>query len=139
MAHSKKILGHTADLRMKLRAETLPGLFEMALEGLNQLLTGGPVKKSAVQELTDRIELESPDTTALLIDFLSEVLTLSQVNKAVYFELEIEKMTDCRLSGMIHGYPVDGFEEDVKAVTYHEAEVRVNEEGDWETVIIFDI
>ena len=139
MAYSKKILGHTADLRMKLKAETLPGLFEMALEGLNQLLTGSPIEQNTKRELTEGIDLKAPDTTVLLIDFLSEVLTLSQVNKAIYFDLETEKMTDCSLIGNLYGYRIDGFEEDVKAVTYHEADVKVNEEGDWETVIIFDI
>jgi len=35
--------------------------------------------------------------------------------------------------------PVDGFGEDVKAVTYHEAEIRRNAAGGFETRLVFDI
>ena len=34
---------------------------------------------------------------------------------------------------------VDAFDEDIKAVTYHEANIEENEEGVLQTTIIFDI
>jgi SHS2 domain-containing protein len=39
----------------------------------------------------------------------------------------------------IKGNRVSYFDEDIKAVTYHEAAVKQNNEGQLETVIIFDI
>jgi SHS2 domain-containing protein len=39
---------------------------------------------------------------------------------------------------VIRGCPVDHFNDDIKAVTYHGAEV-VNDAGKWRTPVIFDI
>ena len=35
--------------------------------------------------------------------------------------------------------PIETFDEDVKAVTYHEAQVKKNEKNNYEVTIIFDI
>lgn len=139
MANSREIIAHTADVRIRITAESLPQLFEMGLKSLNQMLLKNFNNLTHGKNFIEKINLHAPDTTSLLIDFLSEVLTLSQVHKAIFFDFKIDQMTDCRLSGRLIGSKIDAFDEDVKAVTYHEAEVKVNENGDWETVIIFDI
>lgn len=137
--NSREFLAHTADVKVRLTSETLPGLFRLSLQSLNQLLQSDFDDRKYKSTITENLELESPDTTSLLIDFLSEVLTLSQIHKAIFYDFNIEKMTDYKLSGKLSGTPVASFNEDVKAVTYHEAEVKVNDHGDWETIIIFDI
>ena len=38
-----------------------------------------------------------------------------------------------------HGFDIEEFDDDIKAVTYHEAEVRKNGKGNLETYMIFDI
>jgi SHS2 domain-containing protein len=43
------------------------------------------------------------------------------------------------LEATVYGRKVSGFKEDVKAVTYHEADITENEEGCLETVVVFDI
>lgn len=139
MANSKEIIGHTADIRIRITAESLPRLFELGLNSLNQMLFKNFNNSTHRKNFIEKINLQAPDTTSLLIDFLSEVLTLSQVHKAIFFDFTIDKMTDCKLSGHLIGSKVNAFDDDVKAVTYHEAEVKVNENGDWETDIIFDI
>lgn len=139
LAESKEILTHTADAKVRITSETLPSLFRLSLESLNQLLCPNFDHSSYQPTIKEIIELEAADTTTLLIDFLSELLTLSQIHKAIFYEFTIDRMTDYTLSGTLSGSAVDAFQEDVKAVTYHEADVKVNEQGDWETVIIFDI
>lgn len=139
LAGSSEILTHTADVRVRVTSETLPGLFQLGMQSLNQLLKPDFDSKKHKATIAESVQLESMDTTTLLIDFLSEVLTLSQVQKAIFFDFTINKMTDFKLTGILKGTAVDDFSEDVKAVTYHEAEVKVNDNGDWETVIIFDI
>lgn len=139
MVPSKEILSHTADLKIRLAAETLPELFLLALQSLNQLLEQNFENYKHTASMMKRIELQSPDTTSLLIDFLSEVLTLSQIHKVIFFDFHVDEMTDCKISGRLSGSYVETFDEDVKAVTYHEAEVKMNTRGEWETVIIFDI
>jgi SHS2 domain-containing protein len=81
----------------------------------------------------------SLDKTTLLIDFLSDILTASYERKMIFNTLQIKQLTDTPLDAMLLGYSVEQFDDDIKAVTYHEAEVIRNAKGNWETVVIFDI
>lgn len=134
-----KLLSHTADVRLQVKASTLEELFSIALAGMNEL-----IKKEACQDKNDftiekKITLSSVDTTALLIDFLSEVLSLSHKEGAVFCRVAFTELNNESLRAIIKGKQVDSFDEDVKAVTYHEAEVKKNKQGNWETVIVFDV
>ncbi len=70
---------------------------------------------------------------------MSEVLTYTYEEKAIFSKVEFIKLEDKELSGIVYGENVQGFDEDIKAVTYHEAEVKKNKKGNWETIIVFDI
>ncbi|MGD8427428.1 MAG: archease [Balneolaceae bacterium] len=139
MTNSSELLTHTADVRLRVSSDSLPGLFELSLKGLNQLLVRNFNQSTAKERISESISIVSPDTTSLLIDFLSEVLTLCHLRKSIFYEFSIGNMSDCTLSAVLHGAKVDAFDKDVKAVTYHEANVHINSHGDWETIIIFDI
>lgn len=134
---SYKILGHTADIRMKVEADSLPELFVAAIEGMNSIIKE---KREERREKSKKIiEIQSPDKTALLIDFMNEVLYLSQANKEIYNEVKFLEFSETALKAEIFGVKVEEFDEDIKAVTYHEAEIKKNEKGNFETIIVFDI
>ncbi len=40
---------------------------------------------------------------------------------------------------ILRGFAVSSLDEDIKAVTYHEAEVKETEDRKWETMIVLDI
>lgn len=143
---SHKFLSHVADIRLKIEGNPMEELFLAAIEGMGNLIKKNicntmPEQNEHEEEelLKEKIEISSTDSTALLIDFLSEVLTYTQVNKAVYCKAKIEKINNNFLSCTVLGKHVDNFDEDIKAVTYHEAEIKKNEAGNFETVIVFDI
>jgi len=48
-------------------------------------------------------------------------------------------LTETEIEVKVFGRKVEEFEEDIKAVTYHEAEVKKNEKGEYETMLVFDI
>jgi SHS2 domain-containing protein len=98
----------------------------------------GPIKTN---EETDwrEFKVESLDTTALLIDFLSEILYLTQTHKEIYNQLEIKKLTEISIEGRVKGIKIEGFSEDIKGVTYHEAYVQQKSDGKWEALVIFDL
>lgn len=73
------------------------------------------------------------------MDFLSEVLYQSQINHAVFPEVKFLKFSDIELEAEIFGSEVDIFDEDIKAVTYHELEIKKSPSGGFETIIVFDI
>lgn len=63
------------------------------------------------------VVIESPDLTALLVDFLSEVLTLSHLQKAVYGRLSTLYITDQKFESDTEGISASAFDQDIKAVT----------------------
>lgn len=135
-----QILSHTADLRMRVTGKTMQELFSDALYGLmhilNEEVSSEPNHRVSAKQF---VSLSAPDRTALLVDFLNEALSLAQVGREVYTRVTFEKLTDTELSAELAGVDVEEFDEDVKAATYHEAEVTQNENGEWETMLVFDI
>jgi SHS2 domain-containing protein len=134
---SHKLEPHVADVRLVIKGDTLQELFTAAVEGMAELIKPGSSKSPGNEQV--QISLEAPDTTVLLIDFLAETLTHTHVNKTVYPAVTFSELTPTTLNATIQGSKVDAFDEDVKAVTFHEAEVKQNELGLYETTIIFDI
>lgn len=132
-----EILPHTADLRIRIQGKTLEELFQNSLSGLNHVLSGDGPRGSPVK--TEALEISASSATDLLIDFLNEVLYLSNVNKAVYDRVKFSKFSNAELAAALDGFNLDGFAEDVKAVTYHGAEIKKDNAGHFEVEILLDI
>lgn len=132
-----EIMDHTADLRIRVTAGSLSELFEESLRALMEILSKEAMigKPSSVR----RIAIEAPDVTILLIDFLSEALTLCHIYKERYSIRQWKRLNPQSLEVEIEGFLTHVFQEDMKSVTYHEAEVHENKKGQWETLIVFDI
>ena len=134
-----KIEGHTADIRLQVSGSELPQLFESALAGMNEIMKKGFFEETNVPTKIERIQLSATDVTALLVDFLSEALTKSHTSRILFNRVEFDELTETSVQAKLHGVPVAKFERDIKAVTYHEAEIRKNDQGRYETTIVFDI
>ncbi len=142
-----EIRPHTADIRLKIEGSTLKELFMSALEGMAEILKPGFCKNKSSGEIKETIEISAPDLTSLLIDFLSAVLTLSYERRAVFCGAvfcavkfaNVAEKKEYSIQARIFGSKVNEFDEDIKAVTYHDAEVRKNKKGDYEIIITLDI
>ncbi len=134
-AVSIEVMGHTADVRIRVRAATLEGLFLEALRATMDLLAAQPGTRSVQREVT----VESADRTALLIDFLSEALSQAHANRETYEDVVVSSLTEQRLQGRLLGHEARSFGDDVKAVTYHQADVHRDPHGMWQTIIVYDI
>lgn len=131
-------LPHTADIRLRIEAESPEELFEAALVGMTNILREDFCNQQSAMTIRHSLVIDSADTTSLLIDFLSEVLTLSYTSNALFCQLAVKMLSDSHIEADVLGAPADAFDEDIKAVTYHKAEV-VLQKGKWSTDIIFDI
>lgn len=131
-----EILEHKADLKIRAFGKTKEELF------LNMLLGMAESQKPGIKskEKTKRqIKIKSLDLPALLVDFLSEALYLSQINKEVYFEATFKKFTDTEIKGELIGKIVKSFGEDIKAATHHNLEIKQTKDKTWEGTVLFDI
>lgn len=130
---------HTADIRMVVKAKTLQELFELSIKGMSNILKENACSELSSIESEIMIEVTALDYTNLLIDFLSQVLSYSYIKNVIYCEVKFLEFKEYSLKAEIFGEPVRQFDEEIKAVTYHEANVYKDNESFWKTGIIFDI
>ena len=132
-----EILEHRADLKIRVFGKDKKELFINALLGMSEGMKAEISKPE--KKVKRKIEIKSLDLPALLVDFLSEALYLSQINKEAYFSVEFRKITDTEIEGQLIGQRVERFGEDIKAVTYHNLEIKETKDKNWEGTILFDI
>lgn len=138
MVENFEILAHTSDFRLKVWDKDLEMLFLSALHGMNSVLKSNYNELNNF-ELSKKIKVTSIDSSMLLIDFLSEVLTLSHSNKAIFNFVEFFQIDGTSLDAEIKGEKINEFDEDIKAVTYTENYITKNKNGFLESIIVFDI
>lgn len=131
-----EILPHTADLKIRAFGQTREEVFLKMLFGMEESLQ--PEIKNK-EKFKREISISSPDLSALLVDFLSEVLYLTQVNREVYNDIKFSKFTDTQLQAELSGQKVKRFGKDIKAVTYHDLDIHQQEDGTWQATVLFDL
>ena len=140
MKNGFEILPDTGDTRMKVWGRTLEELFRAALRGTvsywrPELLE---VKKKGLKEKKE-IKVETVDLTALLIEFLSEVIEEADILNTAFVDVRFKKFGENFLEGVLYGVKVDGFNKDIKAVSYYEVDIKKNPDtGMYETTLAFD-
>lgn len=138
-----KVLSHTADVGIEVRADSLEELFIDAAKGWKFLvLENSPTRPRQMREIT----LNDTMPEDLLVQWLSELnfyLTARHwlLHDITAFTLRKESKT-WHLSATVTGEPLDPERHylflDIKGVTYHQLNIEpVN--GHFRTRIIFDI
>lgn len=138
---------HTADLQIRVYGITLEELFIHALQGMFQSIKPQASKcRYEGQRLvcdrlpiTHEVQIKAADRESLLVDFLSEALTLSDIHNQAYLDVTIHQLSNTEIKATLHGVLVQGFEVvEIKAVTYHDLKIE-QIDGMWQTDIVFDI
>ena len=73
-----------ADVRLYVQGENLEELFAISIAGMNEILKPGFCEAFNLENnslIIENLDIESPDKTSLLIDFMSEILTLSHIKR----------------------------------------------------------
>jgi len=130
-------LEHTSDIRMRVTGTSLKELFTDALAGMMAAVR--PIQPLQPVKAQRTIALQAGDATALLVEFLSEALAWTHREQEVYTSVRFMAVNEHALNAQLSGYQASSFAEDIKAVTYHEADVVRDAQGTWSTNIIFDI
>jgi SHS2 domain-containing protein len=130
-------ISHTADIKIRVRAPTLESLFSETLNALMQVLYGTD-RRGGIQK---EIQVESPDNESLLLDFLSEVLFVSEVESLVFFDACIS-IHGSLLSAELSGEPFDPNRHsggsEVKGISYSGLSIT-NDANGYMLDIIFDV
>lgn len=141
------IIPHTADLKIRVFGNTMADLFRNALIGMFQAIKPIAPQCKVVNDrlvcptLPEKhsITLQAPDRDALLVDFLSEALYLSDVYNQAFLDATFSVLTDTSLQAEVFGINIQGFDVvEIKAVTYHDLAIK-HVDGQWQADIVFDI
>ncbi len=131
-----ELLEHRADLKIRIFGQDLTGLFVNA--GLAVAEQQNPSVENRAPEKWESIEINSPDLSSLLVDWLNEILSRSDLNNKVYNNFQIEELSGNHLRAQIAGQKVDQKRVDIKAATYHGLEIKKIDKH-WQAVVIFDV
>ena len=134
-----EVLDHTADIGIVVHGEDLRALFENAGEAFFHLITDLKKVKGRVER---RIDIGGESLDRLMVDWLSELLYLHDVENLLFKEFKVESVGEGGLKAIVKGEPfqegVHVIKTEVKAVTYHQIEVR-QEKGRWRARVILDL
>jgi len=134
-----RIFEHTADLGVEIYGTDERDLFRNAALALSDIMTD----RRHVRGREEReIAAEGGDREEVLVNFLREVLYLCNGEGWLLKECVIAEMDGCHLRAAATGEPFahgrHTMDVEIKAVTYHRAEIRTTVQG-WTGRIICDV
>ncbi len=142
---SFEIISHTADIGLKISGRSLEELFRNGALGFFNLITDpervrerGP-EGGAVREV---LEIRAADSEDLFLGWLKELLYVFSVRRLVLTDFDFEDCGKRHVKAVGRGTVFDPARDvqkyEIKAVTYHQFELRKQKNG-WQARVIFDI
>ena len=128
-AHKKnfEIVDHTADWSIRALGADFGQLLVTAAYGMSTLLVND---LHALRPSEERlIEVEAFDRESMLVEWLSELAYIAERDSVVYREFEVHLATPEQTRVTARGAHVSRLEKHIKAVTYHNLEVKKTERG----------
>jgi len=139
-----EFLDHPTDLKIRVQAESLSGLFCRLCEAIACTQLGKTegakiifLPKGKKKCFRDKIELEASDTESLLVEFANEIISLSDANNLIYTKCKIDLLTNNQIRATIMGIKRKKYL-DIKAATYHDAEL-IKIGNRWVFTLLMDI
>lgn len=132
---------HTADWELETWASDLAGLLAQSARGMYALSGIGLATRG--RRAIRRFSLVAPDPESLLVRFLSELLILAEAQRLAFdqFDLQVQAHpaeTALALNACLRGRRITAQDKEVKAVTYHNLQVRKGPDG-LAVNIVFDV
>lgn len=133
-------LEHTADVKFRAYGRTPEEMLENAALALFQSMVDLSTVRS---ERTWVVDLDAPDLDQLAYRWLSELIFLFETESSIFsrFRVSLKRNEEWRLKGEVGGEGIDlgrhAFENEVKAITLHEFQVRRN--GLWCVQAVLDV
>ncbi len=127
---------HTSEVKVHLEAPTLETLFSEAGLALAEVM-GAPLGAPPHGERR-RVELEARDVDALLVDWLNELLFLTETARQPFTAFRFDSLTEHALTAEVSGPRVLQERTPVKAATHHGLDVIARDDG-FEASVVLDV
>ena len=125
---------------MHVSGKTPRELFRNALAGVASYMKpdAAVLSKNRRQEKED-IMIETVDLNSLLVDFLSGVIARADSRGVVFTNVVFKKFGENFLSGELAGAATDRFENEIRAVSYSDVDIRKNPQtGLYEAALVLE-
>jgi riboflavin kinase/FMN adenylyltransferase len=126
---------HTADRAIQVWGEGLPELFEGAAHGMYQLMAD---TEGLVVTHRREVQLEAYDLESLLVEWLNELLYLTEAEGMMWLEFDIAFPSQTQLFARVGGMRAEATRGTIKAATFHNLKVCRDGAG-WSTLLTFDV
>ena len=131
-------IAHTADYALHIQGGDLRALFLNAARGLYSLIGPSDGKVENKRGVERQITLIAQDVEELLVEWLSELAYWVENERFIGSEIRFSQINERHLEAAIGGWKADRIERLIKAVTWHNLEVRQTGEG-LEATVVFDV
>ncbi len=129
---------HTADWSFRAYGRDQREVFENAAFALFAM-EGAPMSDRGPAVGTRRaVDVDGLDKESLLVNWLNELLYLQESNRETYHHFEIETFEATRLRAQVVGTPGLHIDKVIKAVTFHNLQLRQTLDG-WQAVVVVDV
>lgn len=130
---------HTADVALRIYGKDLNELFKNAACGMFDIIADLEGLKSSVSV---NFNLKAPSEEELLVSWLDELLYNFYTKGIIFFEFQIDLLTENHLVAKAHGRHIgenrNRLKREIKAATFHD--VKIKETADGLSVdIVFDV
>ncbi|MCM8813297.1 MAG: archease [Candidatus Omnitrophica bacterium] len=133
---------HTADVGARIFGRTLEELFVHAAQAMFTLIARQKLREAPASAAMREVTARAADPELLLVGWLSELLTLAEIENSVAVRISIQRLDTGTVSAMVALAPFSGalFERGtpIKAVTYHGLKLFPTAAG-WQAEVIFDV
>ncbi len=128
-------LEHTADWKIRVWGKDYADLFRNAALAMYAIM--GEHEPTDIQ-VTRAISVDGVDYPSLLVAWLSELLFYTEVYDEIFDHVDIIHISPTHLDARVYGYVARIQTNKIKAVTYHDLEIREHEDR-VEAIIVFDV
>ena len=138
-----EVIEHTADIGIEVFGKTMRDIFIHSAEGMFAIITGNRcIEKS--EDFLSNVILKGEEFEDLLVRWLNELLYISETKLIILTQFTIEELSNHQIKAVVKGKKINetGFkiEKEIKAVTYHDLEIKKDRKKElWTARIIFDI
>lgn len=134
-------LSHTAEIGLRVQADTVAKLFRCVALGMAALTGPAPTEGATCAY---SVALAASDLETLLVDWLNELVYLGEVHTFHIEQVRVERLDiaetgSAMLTAMVAGRPVaEPPTVHIKAATYHQLSIHRLEKG-WQAEVYFDV
>lgn len=141
ISHGYEVLLGDDGIHMRVWGNSIKDLFLNALRGVAAFVKPETLETEKNDKtIRQKIEVKAVDVNSLLVEFLSEALTQSDIHSAIFHTASFKDFGDNFLKCVLAGFRVEDFGKDIKAISDSEVDIKKNPEtGLYETILVFEV